>query len=298
MPGALLNLLLNFTPTERAACSDFSFVFYKVTMNHLQPAQILSRRRLLSAATLAALTGGCATGIKSPDSGSQPLFGIQDKSLRPGNGGELVTASALRAGDIILTAENGMNSVAIRLATLSPVSHAAVYVDNNFISEAVGAGIRRRTVDSLVAEEATVVAFRHPLLTAEQASKINAFAASQEGQKYNYLGVMLQAPFTIERRACELPLVPSLVRDFCIRGIAAVQLGLGRNDQFFCSQYVLEAFRSAGLPLTDADARLINPGDLLNMREGDVPSIKIFQPLQYVGHLKSPPEVVATAAQP
>ncbi len=257
-----------------------------------------SHRRYLLAATLLALTGGCATGVKSPADPSNAIFGFQDKSLRPGNGGELVTASALRPGDIILTAENGMNSVAIRLATLSPVSHAAVYLGNNEISEAVGAGIRRRTVDSLVAEEATVVAFRHPLLTPEHASKINAFAAKYEGQKYNYLGVILQAPFTIERRACELPLVPSLVRDFCIRGIAAVQLGLGRNDQFFCSQYVLEAYRSAGLPLTDADPRLINPGDLLNMREGDVPSIKIHQPLQYVGHLKAPPVPVAVAIQP
>jgi hypothetical protein len=24
----------------------------------------------------------------------------------------------------------------------------------------------------------------------------------------------------------------------CIRGFAAVQLGLGRNDQFFCSQFL------------------------------------------------------------
>ncbi len=84
-----------------------------------------------------------------------------------------------------------------------------------------------------------------------------------------------------------------MVRDFCIRGIAAVQLGLGRNDQFFCSQFILEAYRSAGLPLTDADPRLINPGDLLHMREGDVPSIMIHKPLRYVGHLKAAPQMVA-----
>ena len=37
------------------------------------------------------------------------------------------------------------------------------------------------------------------------------------------------------RRACELPFVPTLVRDFCIRGIATIQLGAFSNDQFFCS---------------------------------------------------------------
>jgi hypothetical protein len=77
--------------------------------------------------------------------------------------------------------------------------------------------------------------------------------------------------------------------------VAAIQLGIGRNDQFFCSQFVLEAYKTAGLPLTDADPRLISPGDLLHMREGDVPSVKIRQTLQYVGHLKAPPVIVAQA---
>ena len=252
-------------------------------------------RLFYSAAVLAltVLVAACATQVQPGQDGGPPVLGFQNKALNPGNGGQLVTAKDLRAGDIILTAENGLNSVGIRLVTLSPVSHAAVYLGGQQISEAVGSGIRTRSIDALLADEATVVAFRHPFLTVDQAAKINAFAAKYNGQKYNYVGVILQAPFTLERRLCELPLVPSLVRDFCIRGIAAVQLGLGRNDQFFCSQFVLEAYRSADLPLTDADPRLINPGDLLHMREGDVPSVKIHQALQYVGHLKSPPQTVA-----
>ena len=59
------------------------------------------------------------------------------------------------------------------------------------------------------------------------------------------------------------------------------------------AQFVLEASRSAGLALTDADPRMINPDDLLHMREGDVPSVRIHKALQYVGHLKSPPQLVA-----
>lgn len=240
------------------------------------------------------LVTACATALQPGANDGPPVLGFQNKTLNPGNGGQLVTAENLRPGDIILTAENGLNSIGIRLITLSPVSHAAVYLGDRQISEAVGSGIRRRSMDELLADEATVVAFRHPNITMEQAAKINDFAAKHDGQKYNFVGVMLQAPFALERRLCELPLVPSLVRDFCIRGIAAVQLGLGRNDQFFCSQFILEAYRSAGLPLTDADPRLINPGDLLHMREGDVPSVKIHQALQYVGHLKSPPLAVAS----
>ena len=251
------------------------------------------------AAVLAFATAlsGCATAMKPGIDGAAPQLGFQNKALRPGNGGELIGATDLKPGDIILTAENGINSIGIRLITLSPVSHAAVYLGNHQIAEAVGSGIRIRSIDAMVADEATIVAFRHPDITSDQAKGIHAFAKLHEGRKYNFVGVMLQAPFALERRMCEVPLVPSLVRDYCIRGIAAVQLGLGRNDQFFCSQFILEAYRSAGLPLTDADPRLINPGDLLHMREGDIPSIRIHKSLQYVGHLKAPP-LVTVAANP
>ena len=249
------------------------------------------------ALTLALSLIGCATEIKPHADSGAPTLAFQNLSLNPAlnpaNGGQLVDATALRPGDIILTADNGIKSSGIRLITLSPVSHAAVYMGRlngvDVVAEAVGEGIRQRSVADLVAEESTIVAFRHPQINPTHVDRMNVFMARHVGQKYNYLGVMLQAPFAIERRACELPLVPSLVRDFCLRGVAAVQLGLGRNDQFFCSQFVLEAYRSAGLPLTDADPRLFSHGDLLHMREGDVPSVRIHQALQYVGHLKSPP---------
>jgi hypothetical protein len=253
----------------------------------------MKHSRTLGALLLTLLLSACATGIKTNEATGAQSLAFQNKALHPANGGQLVSLDALQPGDIILTADNGINSAGIRLITLSPVSHAAVYLANGQVAEAVGSGIRLRPMHELVSDEVTVVAFRHPGITVTHVDRMDTFVSQHVGQKYNYVGVMLQAPFALERRACELPLVPALVRDFCIRGIAAVQLGLGRNDQFFCSQFILEAYRRAGLPLTDADPRLINPGDLLHMREGDVPSVRIHQALQYVGHLKSPPQVLA-----
>jgi len=232
---------------------------------------------------------GCAVGTNTvPETGRQQLA-LQNLALNPGNGGMSVDAQSLRPGDIILSSSNGISSVGIRLLTLSPVSHASIYVGNQQVAEAVGEGIRQRTVEELLQEESTVVAFRHPGVTAEHAERMVSFVQQQIGGRYNFVGVMLQAPFSIERRVCEVPLVPPPLRDFCVQGVGAVQLGMGRNDQFFCSQFVLEAYRRAGLPLTDADPRLVSPGDLLHMREGDVPSVRIHQPLRYVGHLKFQP---------
>ena len=98
---------------------------------------------------------------------------------------------------------------------------------------------------SLVAEEVTVVAFRHPQLSPEQASKINAFAARHEGKKYNYLGVILQAPRggegfgydpiffdpALNAGAAELP--PEIKNRVSHRGQALAQLRTRLRDARF-----------------------------------------------------------------
>jgi len=225
---------------------------------------------------------------------------VQNPGLAPAEGVPTIGVGALQAGDIILSAANGLTSAGIRLLTVSPVSHASLYVGDAQVAEAVGEGIRRRTVAALLEEESTVAAFRHPALRPEHVAKMRDFVGETVGTRYNFVGVMLQAPFSVERRLCELPLTPALVRDFCVQGVGAMQLGLGSSDRFFCSQFVLEAYRRAGLPLTEADPRFLSPADLLHMREGDVPSVRSLQALQYVGHLKfepgpPPPDLTSVA---
>jgi cell wall-associated NlpC family hydrolase len=245
---------------------------------------------------MALILSACATDVKLDPRQGAPAISVQNKSLDPSNGGELIKPQALRTGDIILSAANGINSAGIRAITLSPVSHAALYVGNGHIIEAVAGGVRQRSVGEFIAEEATIVAFRHPKIDGIEATLIQKFAQNHVGTKYNTAGIVLQAPFTLQRKFCELPIMPALVRDACIRGSAAISLGPVPNDQFFCSQFVLEAYKAAGIPLTDSDTRLVTPGDLLHMRQGDVPSVKIHQALQYVGHLKAPPIVAAQSA--
>jgi hypothetical protein len=272
-------------------------------MTSHQPAHLLFRRwfSLPALGLSVGLLGACATQIDTaPAAGASPLRVQNRLLLTPANGGQTITAESLKPGDIILSSTNGVTSLGIRVLTVSPVSHAAIYLGDDTVAEAVGAGIRARSTAEFVADESTIVAFRHPGITPEHAARMRTFAQGQVGKKYNTAGVVLQAPFTVQRQLCELPLVPSLIRDACIRGIAAIQLGAVQNDRFFCSQFVLEAYRHAQLPLTDADPRLVSPADLLHMREGDVPSIQIGQALTYVGHLKAGPpvadEAVAAAA--
>ena len=64
------------------------------------------------------------------------------------------------------------------------------------------------------------------------------------------------------------------------------------ESRLFCSQLVLQAYRHAEVPMTDADPRLISPADILHMREGDVSSVRIHRELRYAGHLKYPSAMI------
>jgi len=258
-------------------------------------AALVRAAALVAAAGAALLLAACATRVDLPTKDSGLRLRVQSSVIAPGNGGELITASALEPGDILLSSIATVNSFGIRLGTFSPVSHALLYLGDGLIAEAVGTGVRARPLADVVAEEQMVVAFRVPGLDDAGVAKLRTWANSQVGTRYNTTGVLLNAPFVLNRRLCELPLIPSSVSNFCISGMAMVQLGASRDDQFFCSQFVLEAYRQAGLPITAADPRWVSPADLLHMREGDVPSIAATQPLRYIGHLKynAPPILAA-----
>ncbi len=259
-----------------------------------------ARQMLLAAAAsiTALLLSACASHIELPTKDAGLRVRMQSSAIAPGNGGELIKADALQPGDILLTSVATVNSFGIRLGTFSPVSHAVLYLGDDVVAEAVGSGVRQRTLDALVDDEQMVVAFRLPGVTAEHVARLRAWSLMQVGTRYNTVGVMLDAPFVLNRRVCELPLIPGPVRNFCVSGFATVQLGASRNDQFFCSQFVLEAYNQAGLPITTTDPRWVSPADLLHMREGDVPSVASSKPLRYIGHLKynPPPTITADGA--
>jgi len=253
------------------------------------------RREGLRIATLAvvavALLAGCATqltdsDVVGPDGVSGKVIAFQRESLTPTDGGRLVRPEELLAGDILLSADPGIASAGIRLLTTSPVSHAAIYVGNGEVAEALRGGVRLRSIDRVLKEESVVAAFRHPVLDEGRAQHMSQFAREQVGKPYDFVGVVMHAPFALQRRVCELPGVPPLLREACLSTLATFQLIHGGDDRFFCSQFVLESYRAVGLPITRARPHWVSPEDIMHMRAGDVSSLPVEQPLIYVGHLK------------
>nr|WP_303802244.1 hypothetical protein [Snodgrassella alvi] len=211
---------------------------------------------------------------------------FQRQNTAPKTGVVLVQPMDLQSGDILFSADSGLNSRVLRLFGNTSVSHAFLYLGDGEIAEAVGSGVHIMSLAESVDESPLLVVYRHPQLNDLQAEKIREFARAEAGGKYNYMGIIKQAPYTVTRKVCELPVIPRAFRHLCLNTMAVVQVTPFSSDRYFCSQLVVAAYNYAGLPLTETPAEWVAPGDLLHMRAGDIPSVVPVYPLHYIGHLR------------
>ncbi len=242
------------------------------------------------------LTGGCTMDISLPAPAqkaqsvtSEPAgFQFQKASSAPRNTLRKITEAALRPGDLLLSSSIGLTSVGIRVFSTSAVSHVALYIGQGEVAEAVGSGVQIIPLKEAMKQSDKIFALRMADLTDEEADKIRLFAQEKAGSRYNYKGIIQMAPFMLTKQLCSLNPFSKEFRQQCVQGLAAAQLNTptGNESRYFCSEFVLEAYRQTGHPLTAASSNWVSPGDLLHMREGDVATVSGNKPLVYVGHLK------------
>ncbi|MDO5686205.1 MAG: YiiX/YebB-like N1pC/P60 family cysteine hydrolase [Neisseria sp.] len=243
--------------------------------------------RIMVYVLLALLLNGCAAQWKSDrDAALGMKLKIQRNATGDKNGIRPVTEQDLTAGDMLFSADDGgFNSLAIRLFTHTSVSHASIYLGEGEVAEAVGSGVRIISLQDALQENSLIAAYRRPDLNAQDIAAIQAFAREQAGEKYNLFGIVKQAPYSAVRKVCELPVIPRGFRHLCLNSAALITITPFSGEKYFCSQFVVAAFNHAGKPLTAVPPEWISPGDLLHMREGDIPSMVPAVPLQYIGHL-------------
>ena len=237
-----------------------------------------------------AAVSGCATEWqRQAASTTKPAtwqLHSQRSSTVPVQGMVPIEADDLRAGDILFSAEKSFNSVGIRLFNQASVSHAFVYLGDGQIAEAVGSGVHIQPLAQATRHSTVLAAYRHPQLTPEAVVKIRQFAHNLDGSRYNFSGIAKQAPYSLTRKACELPVIPRAVRHLCMNSLALVQVTPFSSQRYFCSQFVIEAFNRAGTSLTETKPEWVSPGDILHLREGDVAAVTPMTRLVYVGHLR------------
>jgi uncharacterized protein YycO len=199
--------------------------------------------------------------------------------LDPGVGGQSIMISAMRPGDIIISTTDSDISKRIRQATGSVVSHAAVYVGDGYVIEAVDEGVLQLTVEASISQDSVAVAYRHKDMTSEKAAKVVAFLKDAKAQrrKFDFMGLIRVAPFQIVSGYCDS--LPEAMRATCKAGASKFKLGTDNNDEFYCSELVFEAFMSAGLNISDIDPHWSSAQDVVRLNHNGT--------LKYVGHLKA-----------
>lgn len=200
-----------------------------------------------------------------------------------------IADTELKPGDLLFSSSLGVTSFGIRAFSTSSVSHVAVYLGDNEVAEATGAGVQVVTLKHAMEHSDKLFALRVPDLTPQQATEIKTFAYKIKDSGYNYRGIAEFIPFMVTRQICSLNPFSQDFRQQCVSGLAKAQLSdtrEGEKKAWFCSEFVTDAFTKAGHPLTMAQAGWISPSDLMHMRAGDISAFKSETQLQYVGHLK------------
>ena len=191
--------------------------------------------------------------------------------LTPTSGGGMCIAdSALQPADIIVSAGIGAVSTAIRYGTASDVSHAALYIGDGEVIEAIGPGVMERPLNKSLDDHSLAVAYRARGMTPSAAAMIVHFAEKWKRKKYDTAGAAAAG--------ARNPFVCVVVMG--IAPCAAARAGKFKSsDKFYCSQLVLEAYRRAGVSFITQDPNTSQPEDMVTAYSKDK--------LLYVGHLVS-----------
>lgn len=177
----------------------------------------------------------------------------------------MLSQSDLRPGDILLSTGSATVSGVIRAGTGSRFSHAALYVGNGEIIEAIGEGVVRQSLDRAMRDDTLVCVYRRIQMSDAQAQQVIRYASAQVGKPYDEAGAA-GAGVTSGRGAVISVFAGALMP---VVGSAGVAYALGADlmnrwnpeRSFFCSELVALAFDRANVPL-GSGAASTTPADI------------------------------------
>ena len=192
-----------------------------------------------------------------------------------------VEFSQLSKADIIFTTSSSPESVGIRKAINSIISHTILVIDYNKIIEAITPNVREATWDrALEHAEATVaiVMRRKGLASGADQDKVVAAARKFNNLPYDVYGAASSGMSGSKQNqmlgavGCSIIGLPACA--YVTNQMVENVKDENADKSFFCSELVSRAFSIAGFPIIEGKATYANP------------NMVYYSPwLQYVGHL-------------
>ena len=130
------------------------------------------------------LLSACTVDISQPDSSATAVNAeaktwavkFQHQSSFTEQSIKEITEPDLKPGDLLFSSSLGVTSFGIRVFSTSSVSHVAIYLGNNNVAEATGAGVQIVSLKKAMKHSDKLFVLRVPDLTPQQATEITAFA--------------------------------------------------------------------------------------------------------------------------
>lgn len=173
----------------------------------------------------------------------------------------LLTASALRPADIIVSTTDAGVSAVIRAGTGSSVSHSMVYVGGGFVIEAVERGVLKNQLTDALNQAVLAIALRRRNLTEKQRADVIKYATQFMWRPYDKVGAAGSGT-SLGRGSLLAAFGCGITLGLCVVGI----VGMGDNAKpanadraFFCSELVARVFELAGASVVEGAPSYTTP---------------------------------------
>ncbi len=171
-----------------------------------------------------------------------------------------ISISSLKPADILLSTGDSTVSNVIRKGTGSRFSHAALYIGNGEVIEAIGSGVVKQSLKSAMNDDTLVVVFRHNTISPSQAATAITYARAQVGKKYDASGAASSAsgsPAVILVGFIMGPIGNIVTASL---GVAKVANTINSEGSFYCSELVAHAYAKANCPLSASKSSITPKG--------------------------------------
>lgn len=170
--------------------------------------------------------------------------------------------SALRPADILLSTGDSAVSTVIRTGSASRYSHAALYVGNGRLVEAIGQGVIEQSLAHAMSDDTLVAVFRRNPLSSSQAASVIRYARRQVGKSYDASGAAGAGGSTLSGSLISFLINPALSSALAVAdGINMIN----SESSFYCSELVTQAYANASVPLVRVAAST-TPGQVGSSR--------------------------------